>query len=133
MDADPNTASEPLDQVPADHPAGHEDEVLLDSPEQAAALMADEGDDGPDGAPWTDGPGHVADELPEPVPAGAGDAEDAGDAGRAEDAADTGDEVLPMSVEGVGDLVADPLSRAKVIPRDDPGGPAPDEVPPSPS
>ena len=117
MDPDPEAASEPLDQPPAQHPAGHEDEVLLDSPEQAAALMAEmEGDDG-ESAPWADGPEHVAEQdLPEPAAADRGE-----------------DEVLPTSVEGVGDLVADPLSRAKVIPRDDPGGPAPDEVPPSPS
>lgn len=117
MDADPHD-TEPLDQPPVQHPAGHEDEVLLDSPEQAAALMAEmeADDDGADGAPWADGPDRVAEgDLPEPLPSS------------------TEDEVLPMSVEGVGDLVADPLSRAKVIPRDDPGGPAPDEVPPSPS
>lgn len=119
MDADPND-TEPLDPTSAyssvQHPAGHEDEVLLDSPEQAAALLAEiEGDDDGESAPWADGPHAAGQDLPERFPA------------------DEEDEVLPMPVEGVGDLVADPLSRAKVIPRDDPGGPAPDEVPPSPS
>ena len=117
MDADQTRPDQP-DRPPAEHPAGHEDEVLLDSPEQAAALLGEEdGSGGPDGAgaPWADGPDHVGEgELPEP-------------------SAVEEDEVLPASVEGVGDLVADPLSRAKVIARDDPGGPAPEEVPPSPS
>lgn len=130
MDADQDTASEPLDRIPSQpsvqHPAGHEDEVLLDSPEQAALLAEMEGDDdGTDGAPWTDGPDRVGEgDLPEPLPSSTKDTENI---------ENVQDEVLPMSVEGVGDLVADPLSRAKVVPRDDPGGPAPDEVPPSPS
>ena len=111
------------DPPPSEHPEGHEDEVLLDSPEQAAALLGEQ--DGPDGgdtgAPWADGPDSVGGEgLPEPSPPEPG-----------EDLEE--DEILPASVEGVGDLVADPLSRAKVVARDDPGGPGPEEVPPSPS
>lgn len=98
-------------------PQGHPDEILLDSQEDLEALAAEmaseQGDDG-DEAPWSDGAGHVgAGDLPAPD--------------------EPEDEPLPRSVEGVGDLVADPLSRATVIPRDDPGGPAADEVPPSPS
>ena len=122
MDAEQTGPDQP-DQPPAEHPEGHEDEVLLDSPEQAAALLGEA--DGPDGAgaPWADGPDTIARaELPEPSPSGAGEAD-----------GDDEDELLPASVEGVGDLVADPLSRAKVVARDDPGGPAPEEVPPSPS
>ena len=131
MDDDPDVSEDvrqPADQPPAEHPAGHENEVLLDSPGQVAALLAQEPSgpgDADDGAPWADGPDRATEEeLPEPFPPGP-DAQ----AGQDRDE----EELLPMPVEGVGDLVADPLSRAKVVARDDPGGPAPEEVPPSPS
>ncbi len=98
-------------------PHGAPDEISLDSPEDVEALaaaMAREGDDD-GGAPWADAPERLgAGDLPPPEE-------------------DQEQEPMPRSVEGVGDLVADPLSRAKVIPRDDPGGPGADEVPPSPS
>ncbi len=102
-------------------PQGHPDEILLDSQEDLEALAAEmaseQGDDGGD-APWADGAGAVGgDDLPAPT----------------EDEPEQDPASLPRSVEGVGDLVADPLSRAKVVPRDDPGGPGDDEVPPSPS
>ncbi len=102
-------------------PQGHPDEISLESKEDLEALAAEmaseRGDDGGD-APWADGAGAVgAGDLPAPP----------------KDETEPEPASMPRSVEGVGDLVADPLSRATVIPRDDPGGPAADEVPPSPS
>ena len=115
---DDETGPDQIAQPPSEHPEGHEDEVLLDSPEQAAALLGEQGGSDEEGAPWADGPDRVGEVgLPEP----------------GQEGPEREPEVLPASVEGVGDLVADPLSRAKVIARDDPGGPAPEEVPPSPS
>ncbi len=104
---------------------GQPDEISLDSPEDLDALaaeMASAPADEADDAPWADGPeALVGGDIPPPP--GAGTSEEP----------DDGPDTMPRSVEGVGDLVADPLSRAKVIPRDDPGGPDGDEVPPSPS